>query len=107
MAELEHQLASARRESQDWAAEATVAWAEGQRVVERATAAERGLEAANASQAETEAGLRTSLADTEARLQESLEVLESERRALVLERNALELAWKALESEQKAQSEAH
>ena len=52
-----------------------------------------------ARQAETEVGLRTSLADTEAVLQGSLVALESER-------SALELARKALESERKAQSEA-
>lgn len=68
MVELERQLASARHESQDRAAEATVARAEGQRAAERATAAEQGLEAAKARQAETEAGLRTSLANTEAAL---------------------------------------
>ena len=50
--------------------------------------------------------MRTSLADTEAALQNSLETLESERSTLVSERNTLELAWKALESERKAQSEA-
>ena len=48
MAELEHQLESTRRESQDWAAEVTMARAEGQHVAERATAAEWGLEAAKA-----------------------------------------------------------
>ena len=41
---------------------------EEQHAVERATAAERGLEAAKARQAETEAELRTSLADTEVAL---------------------------------------
>ena len=85
-----------RHESQDRATEATVAWVEGQRAAERAIAVERW----------TEAGLRTSLADTEAALQESLVALESERSALVSEWNALELARKALESEQKARSEA-
>ena len=45
-----------------------------------------------ACQAETEAGLRTSLANTEAVLQESSVALESERSTLALERNALELA---------------
>ena len=60
MAELEHQLESAHRESQDRVAEATVAQAAGQRAAERATAAERGLEAAKAHQAETEAELWTS-----------------------------------------------
>ena len=48
MVELEHQLESTRRESQDRAAEVTVVWAEEQRVAEQATAAERGLEAAKA-----------------------------------------------------------
>ena len=83
----------------------TVVKAEGQCAAERATATEQGLEAAKACQAEIEAGLRTSLADTEAALQKSLETLESERSALVSERNALELARKALESERKARSE--
>ena len=71
---------------------------EEQHAAERATTAERGLEAAKARQAETEAGLRTSLADTEVALQKSLETLESER-------NTLGLARKALESERKAWSE--
>ena len=57
--------------------------AEGQRGVERATAVEQGLEAVKARQAETEAGLRTSLANTEAALRESLVALELERAALV------------------------
>ena len=48
MAELECQLESGHRESQDWAAKAIVARVEGQRVVERATAAKRGLEAVKA-----------------------------------------------------------
>ena len=65
MAELERQLESAHHESQDRAAEATATWAEGQRAAERATTAEQGLEAVKARQAETEEGLRTSLADTE------------------------------------------
>ena len=50
--------------------------------------------------------MRISLADTEAALQKSLETLESERSALVSERNTLELARKGLESEWKARSEA-
>ncbi|XP_066323431.1 uncharacterized protein [Miscanthus floridulus] len=87
------------------AAEVTVLWAEEQRAVERATTTERGLEAAKAHQAETEVGLRKSLADTEAALQKSLEALESEQGALVSEQNALESAQKALESEQKARPE--
>ena len=99
MAEFERQLESTHRESLDWAAEATAVRAEGQRAAKRATAAERGLEAAKACQAETEVGLRTSLANTEAALRESLVALESERAALVSERSALELAQKALETE--------
>ena len=63
--------------------EATTVRAEGQRAVERATAAERGLEAVKARQAETEVGLRKSLVDIEVALQKSLETLESERSALV------------------------
>ena len=55
---------------------------EGQCVAERATAAERGLEVAKARQAETKAGLQTSLVDIEVALQESLVALESERSAL-------------------------
>ena len=84
----------------------TTASVEGQRAAERAATAEQGLEAAKAHQAETEVGLWTSLADTEAALQESLVALESERSALVSERSALELVQKALESERKARSEA-
>ena len=71
---------------------------EGQRVAERVTVAEQGLEAAKARQAETEAGLQTSLANTEAALRESLVALEPEWAAL-------ESAWKALEVEQRAWSE--
>ena len=48
MAELERQLESTRRESQDWAAEVTAVQGEEQRVAERATAAERGLEVTKA-----------------------------------------------------------
>ena len=81
-----------------------MAWAEGQRAAERATTAEQGLEAVKARQAETEAGLWTSLVNTEVVLQESLVALESERSALVSERSALELVRKALESEWKARS---
>ena len=105
MAKLEHQLESARHESQDRAAEATVARAEGQRAAERVTTAEQGLEAVKACQAKTEVGLRTSLVNTEAALQESLVALESEWSPLASERSALELARKALESKQKARSE--
>ena len=105
VAELERQLESVHRESQDRAAEATMGRVEGQHAIEQATTAERGLEAAKAPQAETEVGLWTSLVDTEVALQKSLETLESEQSALVSERNALELAQKALESKRKAQSE--
>ena len=58
------------------------AWAEGQRAAERATAAELGLEAMKARQAETEAGLRMSLVNIEAVLQEALAALELERATL-------------------------
>ena len=75
------------------------AWAEGQRAVERGTAAEQGLEATKVRQEEIEAGLRTSLANTEVALQEALVALEPERAAL-------ESTQKALEAEQRAQSEA-
>ena len=68
MAELERQLESARRESLDWETEATVAWAEGQCVAERATAAEWGLEAVKPHRAKTKAELQTSRADTEVAL---------------------------------------
>ena len=44
--ELRHQLEFTRHESQDWAAEAMEAWVVALLTVERATAAERGLEAA-------------------------------------------------------------
>ena len=74
--------------------------------MERVTAIEQGLQAAKACQAKTEAGLWNSLADTEVALQKSLETLESEQSSLVSERNALELARKTPESEQKARSEA-
>ena len=66
----------------------TTVRAEEQCVAERATTAERRLEAAKARQMETEAGLRKSLADTEVVLQKSLETLESERNALESERKA-------------------
>ena len=52
--------------------------AEEQRAAERATATEQGLEAAKVRPAETKAGLRTSLASTEAVLQEALAALEPE-----------------------------
>ena len=50
-------------------------------VVERATAAERGLDVAKVCQAKTEAALQKSLAETEAVLQSSLEALELEQKA--------------------------
>jgi len=81
-----------------------VVLAEEQRAMERAIAAERGLEVVKARQVETKAGLRTSLANTKAALQESLVALESEQSTLASERSALELARKALESERKARS---
>ena len=82
MDELERRVESACRESQVWAAEAAAARVEEQCAAERATAAERGLEAAKVRQAKTEAGLWTSLANTEAALQEALAALEPERAAL-------------------------
>ena len=56
MAKLEHELESARRESQDRAAEVNEARAAELLTVERATAAEWGLEAVKACLAETEVG---------------------------------------------------
>ena len=79
-------------------AEAATVPVEGQRAVERATAAEQGLEAAKVRHEETEARLRTSLANTEAALQEALAALEPERATL-------ESAQKALGAEQRARSE--
>ena len=76
-----------------------MAWAEGQRAAERATAAEQGLEAVKVHQEETEAGLRTSLANTEEALQEALAALEPEW-------TTLESTQKALEAEQRARPEA-
>ena len=99
MAELERRVEFACRESQVWAAEVAAARAEGQRAAERATAAEQGLEAAKVHHEEIDVGLRTSLANTEATLQEALAALERERAAL-------ERAPKALEAEQRARSEA-
>ena len=43
MAELEHELEFARRESQDWAAEVNEAWAAELLAAERATTTEWGL----------------------------------------------------------------
>ena len=68
MAELERRMESACRESWDQAAEAATVRAEGQRVEDRATVAEQGLKAARAHQAETEAELRASLANTKVAL---------------------------------------
>ena len=68
MAELKRRVGSTCRESQDRAAELATARAEGQRAAERATTVEQGLEAMKAHQAKTEAGLRASLASTEAAL---------------------------------------
>ena len=64
--ELEWQLESAWCESQDWAAEATEARAAELLAAERATAAERRLDAAKVRQAKTEATLQKSLEETEA-----------------------------------------
>ncbi|XP_066354591.1 uncharacterized protein [Miscanthus floridulus] len=105
MAELEHWVEATCRESQDQAIEAATAWAEGQRAAEWATTAEQGLEAAKVHQAETEVGLRASLANTEAALQEVLAALELEQIALASEWAALESARKALEAERRARSE--
>ena len=98
MAELERRVESACRESQVWAAEAATARAEGWCAVERGTAAEQGLEAVKVRQEEIEAGLWTTLANTEAALQEALAALEPEQAAL-------ERAQKPLEAEQRARSE--
>ena len=88
MAELERQLASAHRESQDRAAKATAVWAEGQHAAEWATTAEQGLKAAKARQAKTEVALWKSLVDTKAMLQATLETLKMEQNALEMERKA-------------------
>ena len=97
--ELEHWAEFACRESQVQVAEVAAVRAEEQRAAEWVTATEQGLEAVEVHQKETEAGLRTSLANTEAALQEALEALE-------LERATLESAQKALGAEQRAWSEA-
>ena len=68
VAELERLLEFAHRESHDRAAKVTMVRVEGQRAAEWATTTERGLEAVKACQAETEVGLRTSLAETEVAL---------------------------------------
>jgi len=56
-------------------AEAAAARAEEQRAAEWATAAEQGLEATKVRQEEIKVGLQTSLANTEAALQEALAAL--------------------------------
>ena len=68
--ELQRQLESAHRESQDRAAKATGAWAVELLVVEWATVAEWGLNA-----------VKVHLAETEVVLRKSLEALEMERKA--------------------------
>ena len=90
MTELERWVESACRESQVRATEVAVVRAKGERAVEWATAAKQGLEAAKVHQEETEAGLWTSLANTEAALQEALAALEPERAALESTQKALE-----------------
>ncbi|XP_066337332.1 uncharacterized protein [Miscanthus floridulus] len=88
VAELEHELESTCHESQGRAAEATEVRATELLVVEWATAADQGLEAAKVRQAKTEAALQKSLVKTEVVLQSSLEVLEMEQKALESERKA-------------------
>ena len=61
---LEHQLEFARCESQDRAAEAMEARVAELLAVERATAAERGLDAVKVRQAKTKVVLQKSLAET-------------------------------------------
>jgi len=68
--ELRHQLESACRESQDWATEATGAYAAELHAIERATVVERELDA-----------VKVYLVETEAALQKSLEALEAEHKA--------------------------
>ena len=68
--ELERQLESVCRESQDRVAKATGAWAAELLAAEQVTAAERGLDA-----------VKVYLAETEAVLQKSLEALETEQKA--------------------------
>ena len=86
--ELERELESAHCESQDWVAEVTEPRAAEQLTMERATAAERGLEAVKVRQEEAEAALQKSLVDTKAALQSTLETLEAEQKALESERKA-------------------
>jgi len=64
--ELWHELESACRESQDWAAEATGAQATEMRAVKQVTAAKQKLDATKAHLVETEAALRKSLEALEA-----------------------------------------
>ncbi|XP_066364996.1 UPF0014 membrane protein STAR2-like [Miscanthus floridulus] len=78
------------------------------RATVRATAVERGLEAAKVHQTKTEATLQKSLAETKVVLQSTLETLESEQKALESERMAqskvdqevLALRSRVLESEE-------
>ncbi|XP_066344268.1 uncharacterized protein [Miscanthus floridulus] len=95
MAELECRVESACRESRDQVAGAAAAWAEEQCAEEQATMAEQGLEAARARQAETEAELRASLANTEVALQEALAALDPECAALKSAEKALEVERRA------------
>ena len=67
--ELEHQLESAHRESQDRAVEATRTWVAELLAAEWVTAAERGLDA-----------VKVHLAETEVALQKSLDALETEQK---------------------------
>ena len=88
--ELQRQLESARRESQDRAAEATRARAAELLAAERATATERGLDVA-----------KVHLAETEVALQKSLEALESKRKArLKADREVLALRGQVLGAEE-------
>ncbi|XP_066311608.1 uncharacterized protein [Miscanthus floridulus] len=98
VAELERRVEFACRESRDRVAEAAAARAEGQRAEEWATATKQGLEAARAHQAEIEAELQASPANTEVTLREALAALDPERAAL-------ESVEKALEVERRARSE--
>ena len=66
--ELELELGFACRECQGWAAEAMEARVAELLMVERATVAERGLEAVKVHQAETEGALPKSMVETEAAL---------------------------------------
>ncbi|XP_066365354.1 uncharacterized protein [Miscanthus floridulus] len=88
--ELERRVESACHESQVRTTKAATARAKGQCAVERVTAAKQGLEAAKAHHEEIKAKLRTSLANTEAALQEALVALEPERATLERAQKALE-----------------